>query len=186
MFRRIDAIVLLGPPGCGKSHLGRSLHERGLARFTELEPELVGRFGTGAAFAARKAEALEFIEASHRRQLAAGGLPAVLESTGLSERGLLLRLAAEYRLLLVRMNTPRDVCIARVSSRTAGRNLNNDAAFAASFYQHWHSVVAPGWEFALEVDGVDADTDVARITVALSYAGEISADKNEADCTMSE
>jgi shikimate kinase len=166
--RQIDAIVLIGPPGCGKTHLGHGLHERGLARFHELEPELLLRFGTGADFAARKQEALAFVEASHRAQLATGGRPAVLESTGLSDRELLLRLASEYRLLLVWVDTPRDVCVARVQARPPGRNLNNDSDFTASFYDYWQRTVAPAWSFEVIADGVEADAALAKIAAALA------------------
>lgn len=171
MPRACDAIVLLGPPGSGKSFLGAALSARGLARYEELEPELRARFGSGAEFAARKADALAFIEARLRGQLAAGeqaGAPPVaIQSTGLSDREILLRLGEEYRLLYARLNTPRDVCVARVESRQQNLNLNNDPDYAARFHDYWQAEVAPHWSFDVELSGLDAVEDLAAVAAAL-------------------
>ena len=160
--------MLLGPTGSGKSHLGRLLHARGLAHFEELEPLLMTQFGTGADFAARKAEALEFIEASYRRQLGQSTLPVALQATGLSDRAIQERIGRDFRLLLARINTPRQLCAARAQSRPAGQNLNNDPEYAASFHDYWQANVAPGWNFALELDGTDSEAALTLIGTALS------------------
>jgi shikimate kinase len=104
---RIAGIVLLGPPGSGKSHLGCLLARRGAARYTEFEPLLIARFGTGEAFAARKTEALAFLKQNYGDLLRAGGLPLVIESTGLSEEPILRELADRWRLAVAALRTPR-------------------------------------------------------------------------------
>ncbi len=52
----------MGPPGCGKTYLGHYLSKQSMAEYTELEPVLVERFGTGAQFRDRKAEALVSVD----------------------------------------------------------------------------------------------------------------------------
>lgn len=61
MSGRFDAIVLMGPPGSGKSHLGRVLQERGIGSYRELEPLLRETFGSGREFNARIREAGAFV-----------------------------------------------------------------------------------------------------------------------------
>lgn len=170
----VDAIVLMGPPGSGKSHLACRLHERGIAQFEELEVELMQRFGTGAEFAAHKAEALDYIEARLREQLESNSpgqaavRPVAIQSTGLSDRAILLRFAAEYCLLYARLNTPRAVCVERVQSRAQDLNLNNNPDYAARFHDYWHAEVAPQWSFDVELSGLDAEADLALLEAALA------------------
>jgi predicted ATPase len=44
--RRVDVLLLMGPPGSGKSYLGNQLNARGVISYTELEPMLMETFGT--------------------------------------------------------------------------------------------------------------------------------------------
>lgn len=115
-----DGIVLMGPPGSGKSYLGRALRDASVARYEEVEPLFVARFSTGASFAARKDEALAFIRGRYERQLGVPGLPVVIETTGLSDRPMLDDLVARYRLAFVALDTAREVCIERVRGRVPG------------------------------------------------------------------
>jgi len=50
-------VLLLGPPGSGKTTIGEELGRRGL-RWREWEPVILARWGSREAFVARKAEAL--------------------------------------------------------------------------------------------------------------------------------
>lgn len=81
----MDAIVLIGPPGCGKSHLGRLLISSGVADYVELEPILVERFGKGEEFLANKTAALAFIAKHFRDRIANADTVIAFESTGLSD-----------------------------------------------------------------------------------------------------
>jgi hypothetical protein len=168
MIRAVDGIVIVGPPGSGKSHLGRLLKQRGLTHFVDLEPELLACFGKGQEFAARKTEALEFLRLRYLEQLTSSELPVMFQSTGLSDRGILIDLAAAYRLVFAKLETPRAVCIERVITRPQDQNINNDPGFTASFYDYWTEAIAPSWEFDLQLDGQDAELAVRQVSEALS------------------
>lgn len=153
----------MGPPGCGKSFLGSRLAALGIARYTELEPILVERFGTGERFAANKDAALRFIRDHFEAELRGGPRPVAFESTGVSDRPLLESLVRDRRVQLVKVDTPKAVCIERVAARPRHRNLSNDAAMTERVHDFWYAEVAPTYDFAAAVDG--ADTEAALATV---------------------
>ena len=62
-----QVVVLLGPPGSGKSAVGAALAELGL-RWTDRERELLERWGSLEAFVANKTEALRALHDELRRQ----------------------------------------------------------------------------------------------------------------------
>ena len=151
-----DGVVLMGPPGSGKSYLGAALRDAGVARYEEIEPLLVARFGTGAAFAGRKDEALAFIREQYERLLDVPGLPVVIESTGVSDRPMIEAFSERYRLAFVAVDTRRDVCIERVRTRGTCANLSNDVEATGRFHDYWHAEVAPSYAFEVRISGVDA------------------------------
>jgi shikimate kinase len=158
----------MGPPGCGKSYLGRLLDLQGILGFKDLEPALMARFGTGEEFAAQKQEALDYIEEMYLRQLTVTDKPLGIQSTGLSDREILIRLAREYRIIFAAIDTPKDVCISRVAARLPGSNLNNDPDFTAGFYDLWKSKIAPSWSFDLHLNGLDSQSSLLDIQKRLS------------------
>lgn len=150
-------VVLMGPPGSGKSFIGKLLARAGVASYLELEPVLVSRFGSGDEFLRNKAAALAFIRASHIDQLERStGRPVVLESTGISDRPLIDELRGRYPLRLVHVATPRATCLQRVASRPAHLNIRNDPEAAVRLHDFWLAEVGPSYAFALSVDGTDA------------------------------
>jgi shikimate kinase len=154
---RFDALVLMGPPGSGKSFLGRHLAATRVAAYVEMEPLLAERFGRGEAFAARIAEAGAFLWSSYVDQLATSKLPVAFESTGVSDRALLDALHRSYRVAFVRVETPRFVCAERVVTRGTRRNIasTDDAERVGRFYDLWCERVAPTLRFDAIVDGAD-------------------------------
>ena len=161
----------MGPPGSGKTFFGKRLAELGMARYVELEPILVERFGTGASFLANKGAALAFIAESHEAALAESGLPVAIESTGVSDRPLLEKLGARYRLLVVKVLAPKALCMERVASRARDRNLSNDVEATARFHDFWHAKIEPSYAFACAVDGTDLDAAVRTLGALLRGGG---------------
>ena len=163
----MDFLILMGPPGCGKTYLGHYLSKQSMAEYTELEPVLVERFGTGAQFRDRKAEALVYIEQQYLAQRDRSGLPIVLESTGLSDRTILERLTESFRVAFVKVRTPRATCLERIANRERGRNLSNDVEAAGRFYDYWTHEIAPTYSFDLEVSGTDVQEATSAIQTLL-------------------
>ena len=153
-----EAVVLMGPPGCGKSYLGNRLKQQGMASYVEIEPLLVERFGTGQEFARNKARALAFLRQCVHEQLAERVGVVAFESTGLSDRPLLEEIQRSHRVALIKLMTPKSTCLERIGARAAGRNLSNDVAASERFWDYWHREIAPGYNFDLEIDGEDAGT----------------------------
>lgn len=154
-------IILMGPFGSGKSYLGRQLNERGVARYTELEPIIYDLFSDGDDFDLKGATA--YIRQHYQEQLTANLGLVAFESTGVVQRPLLLEMISRYRIALVRVCTPKVVCLQRVAQRnqTAKRPLDIDKA--DQFFNYWTEEIAPTYEFALEVDGTEADKAVEAI-----------------------
>jgi gluconate kinase len=167
----------MGPPGSGKSYIGNSLATEKIASYLELEPLLVEKFGKGAEFLSNKDAALRFIRESYSEQLQHARGPVAFESTGVSDRALIESLRREYQFLLVKVETPRDTCVARVASRPGHLNIGNDVAASARFYDFWYRDIEPTYRFAASVDGTNVDAAVRDIANLLSRAAtEANAD----------
>ena len=161
----VDFIILMGPPGAGKTYLAKRLRDEHACRYSELEPQLLARFGTGPEFAQNKRQALQFTESALRAQHAHAGRPVIVESTGLSDRDILLRLQRDFRLLFVKVLPAVETCVARVERRAAGANLNNDPAFARSFHEFWQLEVATQYEFDLCIRNETEDTEAGLAAI---------------------
>lgn len=167
-MRRVDLIQLMGPPGSGKSTLGRELDRQGVVSYTELEPILVERFGRGEEFARHRPKAHEWIWSFYRRALQTSPLPVAMETTGIAGRDFLEEIQATGRVLLIKLTTPREVCVSRALSRPKGAHVTDHGRAAAGrFFDHWHGDVAPTYAFDLCVSGTDLDADVESIKACL-------------------
>jgi shikimate kinase len=120
----VDVVVLLGPPGSGKSTIGERLGSRGL-RWRDWESIIVQRWGSRENFVANKADALPALHEEILDWIASDHRTAVFETTGLSDAPLLSALEREGRALVVRLDVSEDEALRRVQSREAGRHLTD-------------------------------------------------------------
>ena len=89
------------------------------------------------------------------------------ESTGVTQRPLLLDVIDAFPVALVRVDTPKDVCLARVAARNVGRETQIKPSRCSDFFDHWTRNVAAGYDFDLVVDGTSEDAAVAAIVSVL-------------------
>ncbi|MDJ0976341.1 MAG: hypothetical protein QNJ98_17905 [Planctomycetota bacterium] len=163
--RRLRVVVLIGPPGSGKSWLGRRLRQARGWSFRETERELLAHYGSKEAFLQDKEAALAGLERELRERIAGSDTAVVFESTGLSDRALIERLRGEPGTLLVRVFAPRDVCVARVGERPPGEHLNDDPEWTGRFHDLWVREVEPTYAFDLDFDGARGEVErlLARV-----------------------
>ena len=121
---RTVVIVLLGPPGSGKSSVGAELGELGF-RWREWEPELLVRWGSRDRFVERKTDALAWLDASRLAFIEEGPGCAVIESTGLSD-GAFLDGLSRHCVFVARLDVTEDAALERIGRRPAGRHLSDD------------------------------------------------------------
>ena len=165
-------VVLLGPPGSGKSAVGADLGGRGF-RWREWEPEIVARWGSREAFVARKAEALPVLRDQVRRWVAAPGGPAVVETTGLSDGPLLDALARDHACFTVRLDVSEAEALRRVAARAPGRHLSDDAERNRAVWRAFAARVAPVRPCDLAVD-TEAAGPPALVAAAVERAWRLS------------
>jgi shikimate kinase len=175
-------VVLLGAPGSGKSTLGEALGRRGL-RWRDREPEILARWGSRAAFAAAKAEALPALHADIRAWVAEGGAPAVVESTGLSDAPLLDTLARDHECLVVRLDVSAEGAAARVAGREAGRHLSDDAGANRAVWHAFQDVVVPSRAADLVVDTEALAPDAVADAVWRSFVAESDTNERQNEIT---
>lgn len=168
MDQRPRGIVLMGPPGSGKSFIGNTLARRGIARYVELEPILVKKFGKGSEFLSNKAAALAFIRESYRTQLNEAAGPIAIESTGVSDRAFIEEMVREHGLLLDKIVTAKATCLERVANRPKDLNIGNDVSASARFHDFWYASVEPTYTFAAAVDGTDIEGAICDIAELLA------------------
>ncbi len=119
-------VLLIGPKGSGKSHIGRVLEARLGVHFFDVEPLWVAYYAE--------------CDASHRQPVIADGIARVgpvliraleehahvcVETTGASPEILeaLLSLRPRSEIFVARVRAPLEVCLRRVSSRDQTRQI---------------------------------------------------------------
>jgi hypothetical protein len=84
----LDAVVLMGPFGAGKTHICSRMSAARIAHYTELEPIVYERLGNGPDFGLERAT--EYIRSSYYEQLSSLQRVVAFESTGVTQRPLLM------------------------------------------------------------------------------------------------
>jgi shikimate kinase len=165
----VRVVVLLGPPGSGKSTVGAELGRLGF-RWREWEPLILSRWGTRDRFVAAKAEALPALHAEIRAWVESAGPPAVIESTGLSDRALLDGFEAAGGSHVVRLEVPEDVALDRVAVREQGRHLTDDVDANRRIWHEFAAEVAPHRRADLVIDTVSTSPAEAAAHIAATIS----------------
>lgn len=162
-----EVLVLIGPPGAGKSTLGNALAARGVVSYVEIEPMLVAKFGTDLE--ARMEEVGAFIWKSYQQQLREAVRTVMFESAGIADGQLHAHLLERFRTTLVLVTTPRELCIDRVVERGPARNVSHttDRERVGAHYDWWHREIAPRTDYAAEVACADLEAAVVAVVELL-------------------
>ena len=144
-------VVLLGPPGSGKSTIGGALARVGF-RWREWEPYILDRWQTRDNFVKNKSAALPDLQREIGTWLAVDGADPIFETTGLSDASFLDELARERRCLVVRLDVSEDEALRRVAARPQGRHLSDDVELNRGVWHAFDSGVAPFRRVDLVID----------------------------------
>ncbi len=158
---KLQAIILMGPFGSGKSYLGKRLNDQGIAHYREIEPIVYELFGQGAELDIE--QATKYIRNHYHEQLSSNKSLVAFESTGVVQRPLLLEVMEKYAIAVVRVCTPKAICLKRVERRNLDSKNPIDILKAAEFFDYWTDEIAPTYHFALEVDGTNEDAAIQAI-----------------------
>ena len=81
----------------------------------------------------------------------------------MTQRPLLLDVMEQHDVALVRVDAPKALCMERVAQRNVGREIQIKPSRCSDFFDFWTGDVALGYDFALTVDGSDADLAIGQI-----------------------
>jgi hypothetical protein len=171
----VGVVVLLGAPGSGKSTVGAELGRCGL-RWRAWEPVMLARWGSRERFLAHKAEALPALHDEIVAWAAADPVPAVYETTGLSDGPLLARLARSGGAFVVRLDVAEHDARRRIVQRPHGEHLTDDPGAGLAVWRAFYERVAPDRPVDLVVDtgATSAEAAAAAILAALGRASPAS------------
>ena len=156
-------ILLVGPNGGGKSHVGRLLESRLGVRFFHVEPHWMA-YHAACADAGRPVSITEGVAHIHPliEEALEGGGHVCVETTGASAEILdgLLSLGRRFGLLLVRVEAPLPVCLRRVAARDRADQIPMGEAGIREVYARSASVELP-YDVVLD-NAALADEEILR------------------------
>jgi shikimate kinase len=162
-----SAVVLLGPPGSGKSTVGAALGRLGL-RWREWEPSILERWRSRDDFIAEKRTALPWLHDEIIRWIDSDRTVAVIETTGLSDAPLLDRLQGS---LVVRLDVSERVAMSRVGARQPNQHLTDDIESNRAIWRAFYEVVASSRrvDIAIDTEVTSGNRIAARIADIVRY-----------------
>jgi shikimate kinase len=162
-------VVLVGPPGSGKTTIGAALGRLGL-RWRDWEPMILARWGSREDFVAEKHLALPWLHDEVVRWIDSAEAPAVLETTGLSDAPLLDRLDREASAFVVRLDVTESVAMSRVRKRPQNRHLNDDLESNRTIWRAFYDGVAPNRrvDVAIDTEAMSSEQIAAQINERLA------------------
>lgn len=159
------AVVLLGPPGSGKSTIGTELGRLGLS-WRDWEPRLLEAWGDRERFLANKEAALAALHGELREFIESADSAAVLESTGLSDREFLDELQREQPgTFVVRLDVSEDEALRRAAERPQGRHLADDPEANRAVWRAFATHVVPNRRVDLVIDTENVGAAEAALTI---------------------
>jgi adenylate kinase family enzyme len=144
-------VVLLGPPGSGKSTVGAALGRLGL-RWREWEATILERWGSRADFVAQKPIALPWLHEEIICWIDSAEVLAAIETTGLSDAPLLDRLDSRCSAFVVRLDVTEAVAMSRVEERPRKQHLTDDIESSRAIWRAFYKVVAPSRRVDVSID----------------------------------
>lgn len=119
-------VILAGPPGSGKTTIGRCLQTEFGYDFEDREAAMLERWGSRKEFRRHRDEALAEIHREFVQRAGTPGPPLVFETTALTERPFVEQLQREANCFTVVLTVSLEVALGRIASRQQGRNFTND------------------------------------------------------------
>lgn len=120
-----EVIVLMGPPGSGKTPIGHELSSRFGYRYTDYEAEQVERYGPLELFVNHRKKAVRELHEEILRSIDASLPPLVVETTALSERVFIESICDKFTAFIVLLETTASTALSRIEARPRGQNLSN-------------------------------------------------------------
>jgi AAA domain len=144
-------VVLLGPPGSGKSTIGGALGRVGF-RWREWESYILDRWKTRENFVKNKSAALPDLQREIHTWISIDGADPIFETTGLSDASFLEELERDGRCLVVRLDVSEDEALRRVKSRPQGKHLTDDVELNRAVWQAFEQNVMPYRRYDLVIN----------------------------------